>query len=191
MNNRYWAMRHGHSQGNEQGLIVSAPAVGLQGYGLTPLGRRQVEASLAGFSGVTRILSSDFLRARETAALAGERLGLEVHYFEALRERFFGDFDGRSTECYHQVWEADSRDPHHRLGGVESPAQVTERLTRLISELEEQFHSEVILLVSHGDPLQFLETAFLGQCPTTHRQRRPLETAEIRALAAFPKERRA
>lgn len=190
MNNRYWAMRHGHSQGNEQRLIVSSPAVGLEGYGLTDEGQRQVEASLAGFSGPTRIVSSDFLRARETAALAAERLGLEVSFSEALRERFFGDFDGRSTDYYEKVWEADSRDAGNCLNGVESPAQVTERLTRLISELEDRFENEVFLLVSHGDPLQFLETAFLKEAPTTHRRRKPLATAEIRELP-LPEEGRA
>lgn len=40
--NRYLLMRHGHSQANEQGLIISTPARGLTSYGLSSRGEAQL-----------------------------------------------------------------------------------------------------------------------------------------------------
>jgi len=42
-------MRHGHSEANEQGIIVSRPEIGTRRYGLTEKGRAQVEASARAF----------------------------------------------------------------------------------------------------------------------------------------------
>ena len=42
LKNRYFAMRHGQSEANAAGIIVSDPANGCPRYGLTPLGRQQV-----------------------------------------------------------------------------------------------------------------------------------------------------
>ena len=39
LNNRYFAMRHGHSVGNQRGTIVSHPENGCGGFGLSELGR--------------------------------------------------------------------------------------------------------------------------------------------------------
>ena len=39
-----------------------------------------------------------------------------------------------------------------------------------------------VLLVSHGDALQILQTAFSKQCASRHRYQQHLETAEIRQL---------
>ena len=63
--NRYLVMRHGHSEANGQGIIVSTPEIGCSRYGLTGRGREQVAATLEGWSlpKPDRIFSSDFLRA--------------------------------------------------------------------------------------------------------------------------------
>ena len=39
--NRYLLMRHGHSQANAQGTIISSPERGLLAYGLSPQGEQQ------------------------------------------------------------------------------------------------------------------------------------------------------
>jgi hypothetical protein len=41
--NAFFGIRHGESEANVAGLIVSAPEVGTQKYGLTERGRRQVQ----------------------------------------------------------------------------------------------------------------------------------------------------
>ncbi len=80
MKNRYFAMRHGQSEANAARIIASDPAVCLQGFGLTPSGAAQVTASVKGclhefgqvFGQDTLIISSDFLRARQTAQIVAD-----------------------------------------------------------------------------------------------------------------------
>ena len=56
------------------------------------------------------------------------------------------------------------------------------RVTALVIELERRYAATNLLLVSHGDALQILQTAFARQDAATHRQLKHLHTDEIRCL---------
>lgn len=184
--NRYWVMRHGHSEANRQSLIVSDPARGTTGYGLSERGRAEVSRTIAEhqslLSAMDKIYSSDFLRARQTAELVGSHLGIEVELSEALRERRFGTRELQSTQHYAAIWGADRHDPHHQQWQVESVAAVAARLQRWLGELDQQSRDQNYLLVSHGDPLQILLLAAGGGDVRDHRALKPLATAELRPL---------
>jgi probable phosphoglycerate mutase len=187
LRNRYFVLRHGESLANVAGMIVSDPHHGVGQYGLTTHGQQQVRHTLAQHHTLdphTRIYSSDFLRAQETARLAQAQLGVtaDICLCLPLRERYFGHFEGTSTDNYQQVWSADSVDPWHTHHGVESVMAVLDRVTRFVRVLEQRWHGHTIVLVSHGDPLQILQTGFSKQSPATHRQLPPLQPAELREL---------
>ena len=189
LTNSYFAMRHGQSMANVAGKIVSDPVIGVSDYGLSNNGRQQVLRSSEDFmtrnrlSRQTRIISSDFLRARETAQLLAEILGSdEVQFVAELRERYFGEFDGQSDRNYQRVWELDKDNPDHQEFGVESVNAVGARVSRLITILEKQYRGEQIILVAHGDVLQIAQTFFKGLPAEQHRQVPHLEVAEIRPL---------
>ena len=98
LNNRYFAMRHGHSLANQRAIIVSQPENGLDGFGLSDLGRVQVRESLQRFSILPVdiiIVSSDFCRARESAELAAHSLNAveAINLDPRLRERNFGELE--------------------------------------------------------------------------------------------------
>ena len=60
-------MRHGQSEANVAGIIVSDPQIGCNQFGLTALGQQQVIKSASNTSKLnqdTLIISSDFLRAK-------------------------------------------------------------------------------------------------------------------------------
>ena len=192
LKNSYFAMRHGQSMANVAGKIVSDPAIGESDYGLSDYGRHQVlesaedfAKSLPGCSKI-RIISSDFLRARETADLLAESLGseVEVQFVTELRERYFGEFDGQSDRNYQRVWELDKDNPEHQVFGVESVNSVWGRVERLITSLEQQNRGEQFVLVAHGDVLQIAQTLFLGVAAEQHRKLPHLDVAEIRHLQA-------
>ncbi len=61
-----------------------------------------------------------------------------------------------------------------------------ERVTALVSEYVKRIMSATLLLVSHGDALQILQTAFSKQSASSHRYQPQLETAEIRQLILEP-----
>jgi probable phosphoglycerate mutase len=160
LNNRYFAMRHGQSLANEQGLIISDPASGLLAeYGLSETGKKQVRAAAerADLPRTTLIFSSDFSRVQQTAEITREVFDADtIKLTPLLRERYFGNWEKTSNTNYEKIWQLDkqSADTH-----------------------------KDILLVSHGDTLQILQTGLAKMSLTKHRELPHLETAEIRQLA--------
>ncbi len=187
LNNRYFALRHGHSVANQQGIIVSDPLNGVEGYGLSRRGSnqlRRLEAHRFGLDAATRVFSSDFRRARESAEIVHERLRCKqpIAVDKRLRERRFGDLELAANTAYQAVWQADATNPDDRHADCESANQVMARVTSLIIECEQRMSGVKILLVSHGDTLQLLQTAFHREDASRHRRLPHLETAEIREL---------
>lgn len=196
----FYALRHGQSranvarvQGHERiGMIVSQPENGVNGFGLTDQGHLQVVESItdAKEAGIiegkdTFIITSDFKRAVETAEVAKEVLGVRCYVRTALlRERNFGTLERDSAEYYARIWLKDEHNPDHHEYQVESVNQVLDRTTTLIARIlkARAIQRKNILLVSHGDTLQILETAFRKMNPGKHRTLEPLQTAELRPL---------
>lgn len=185
-NNNYYLMRHGQSVANVKGLIISDPAVGCTGYGLTELGRQQVldAAQLIQDHKPTRVISSDFLRTQQTAELITSHFEIDKPTLEAdLRERYFGELDGGSDEHYKEIWEQDLlRVAVYR--NAESVDAVLQRGLKALKKIETDYHNQTILLVSHGDFLQILQTAFAAIQPYSHRDLVHHQQAEIKLLAA-------
>jgi len=186
-------MRHGQSEANVAGIIVSDPQIGCNQFGLTALGQQQVIKSASNTSKLnqdTLIISSDFLRAKNTAETTQKILNTlqPIQYSIALRERFFGELNGKNDSQYQMVWDIDQQNPDHQKFNVESANQVVSRISALIMQLEQQYfdlHKNVgqkILLVAHGDVLQLLQTWVQNVPASQHRSLPHLETAEIRCL---------
>lgn len=180
-------MRHGHSEANQLGIIVSHPDNGRIQYGLSELGRRQVMASLqqpGKLDANTVILTSDFKRARETAEMvaAGLKCHQCVHEELLLRERNFGQLELQTDNRYEAVWQRDEANADNHVDSVESANEVMGRVTTVITECERRYLEATLVLVSHGDALQILQTAFAKLDASTHRSLDHLETAEIRQL---------
>lgn len=191
LQNSWFCLRHGQSEANMQHIIASDPATAVQHFGLTATGRAQVNDTFLApqpLNRHTRIFSSDFKRARETALLAAESLDCssDVAIDTRLRERYFGDFEAKTADQYKTVWQADQKDPQHTLYNVESVAAVATRMCDMVVTVDAEFSGESILVVSHGDPLQILECCFRGRDVAEHRELDPLNTAELRTLSSQP-----
>ena len=193
LSNRYFAMRHGHSIANQQAVIVSHPENGCGGYGLSDMGVSQVQTSLqqdCHLDSNTIIVSSDFRRALESAAIAQQLLDsvFPVTMDIRLRERNFGELELGPDSAYHSVWQQDQDNANSDFRAVESSNAVMARVTALIVELESRYADTNLLLVSHGDALQILQTAFAGLDASSHRELQHLQTAEIRSLKLLNRE---
>jgi probable phosphoglycerate mutase len=199
-------MRHGQSKANVSGVIVSSIEADQRGdFGLSELGREQVLAAArgCGLPADTLICSSDFARARQTAEVMRGSLGAGgVISAPALRERYFGAFDGGPVTGYARVWAADEAGGRQAGGdqgsgdqgggdqdgsGVEPAAAVLARAAGFVADLERGYCGRDILLVSHGDTLQILQAGFAGLDPARHRTVPHLEVAEIRPLHLAPR----
>ncbi|MBF57919.1 histidine phosphatase family protein [Halomonas sp. FeN2] len=179
--NRYLLMRHGHSQANQQGVIVSSPERGIERFGLSEHGEQQLAQLVADWQWPvpTRVVHSDFLRTRQTAAHVAARFGLVPSVDTRLRERNFGELEGQGDDHYPSVWALDAEDAEHRHYQVEALSGVASRMQAVIAEWEQQVSGETILLVSHGDPLQILLTALANKPLTQHREQPALLPASI------------
>lgn len=179
--NRYLLMRHGHSQANAQGKIISSPERGLTNYGLSEQGEQQLVDVLAQWRWPepTRVVHSDFLRTTQTAARVAAAFALNMQKEERVRERHFGELDGQADSHYPEVWAFDAQSAEHTQWQVEPVSRVAARMCAVLDALEQRFEGETVLVVSHGDPLQILLTALAGKPLTQHREQPALLPASI------------
>lgn len=189
----YYIMRHGQSTANVNKLIVSKLENGvLSKYGLTELGREQSQKSAKCLfidqnkSEEFVIVYSPFSRTKDTAIEIAKILQyssmIEV---EDLRERDFGDLELMSSENYNKFWLEDRVNPKSKIFNSESLNEVLHRVVNVINELEKKSFPAMqkIILVSHGDTLQILQTAFLNISVNKHNTDvLYMDNAQIRRL---------
>lgn len=189
LRNEYHALRHGWSKANEAGVIVSRIDSGARlEYGLHETGKEQARVAAEAFREVVggrpvTVLASDFSRAFQTAKAVAAAVGADVEAEPALRERDFGAFELGPNTAYDQVWARDAVDAAHTEWGVEAASAVLARSAGAVQRVERAHAGHVVLLVSHGDCLQILQTAFAGVDVSEHRSLVHLETCELRLLA--------
>lgn len=100
------------------------------------------------------LLASDLRRARETAEILGEVLGLEVEIESRLRELDVGEWAGLTrSEIERRDRSAllafESGDPSVRPGGGESRAELRRRARDLVRDLGKRFSGERLIVVTH------------------------------------------
>jgi broad specificity phosphatase PhoE len=142
-------VRHGETDWNADGR--------LQGHTDRPLsdyGRRQARL-LAGeleAEKLEAIYSSDLDRARETAEVVGERLGLPVELDPDLREKDWGNWEGLTLV---------ERDRVEFVG--ESTEVHAERTLRALRRIAERHLDESrVLVVTHGGSVRRVQVAAMG-----------------------------
>lgn len=142
-------VRHGETAANRARL-----ALGRADPLLTEHGESQAQAlaeSLAS-SGATRVLSSPLLRARQTAAMVADVLGLTIEVDDRLVEMDYGDWDERSfSEFPPEDLARWRRDASFAPPGGESLLAVGERVALLCRE---HIDGPPIIAVSHVSPIK-------------------------------------
>lgn len=161
MSTRAILVRHGESVSNADPELAALPLE--EGDRLTERGREQARRAGAALGALepTALLSSTMGRARETAELIGERIGLEVvelPYITELRES--RNYDSmNATEQKLRRWSAwmteHGDDPDFSWQGAESFDQVRGRVRRLKDDLERDHSGGRPLVVTHGLFLRF------------------------------------
>ncbi len=194
LRNRYFAMRHGESEANVLGVAVGDPQRGVEGFGLTDVGRRQAVAAAKTFKELymqsindteIEIIASDFRRTRETAELLARTLGdsVPVQLREGLRERSFGKLEGKDHRTMAALWKREGIEALISRYGCERAKAVQDRVVKVIRYLEEEKQRKTLVLVSHADPIQVLMAAFAGLDLSEHKRIAPLDYAEVAELS--------
>ena len=158
---RIIALRHGETAWNVDTRI--------QGHLDIPLsanGRWQAErlAEALRSEPINAIYASDLTRAWETAQYVSQSHGLPVIREQGLRERDFGDFEGKTFAEIELLLPEQSlrwrkRDPQFCPAGGESLVTLQARVLEAAGRLAAQHPGEQIALVGHGGVLDVLYRA--------------------------------
>jgi probable phosphoglycerate mutase len=155
--------RHGETDWNAAGRWQGQTDVPLNA-----TGRAQASTLAARLraEGVRAIATSDLCRARGTAEIVGEALGLEIAFVDAaLRERAYGKWEGLTRcECqarFPEEWARHVSDPRTSPPGGESMDALLARVVPAVHRVAEGVASPA-LLVTHGGVMRAFLTAALG-----------------------------
>jgi 2,3-bisphosphoglycerate-dependent phosphoglycerate mutase len=141
-------VRHGETDWNAEGR--------LQGHTDTQLndfGRRQARGladALVG-RGIDALYSSDLARARETAEIIGERIGVPVELVVDLREKDWGTWEGLTGAERARVEFAGETTEAHRT-----------RVLRALRSISGRHPQGRVLVVTHGGSVRRVQAAALG-----------------------------
>jgi broad specificity phosphatase PhoE len=150
-------VRHGETTWNELGIVQGQ----LDDARLSAEGKAQVIAvaeRLREYS-FQWIVTSDLTRARETAAIIDDAIGLEVAIAPALRERSYGVYEGRPLSelpsSASGVQDGKVVDASARPDGGESLDDLYARCAKFIDSLRAAGNDR-LLLVTHGGTIRAL-----------------------------------
>jgi probable phosphoglycerate mutase len=158
---RIIAIRHGETAWNTDTRIQGQLDIPLNETGHWQAAR--LGEALAG-EPIVAIYASDLLRAWETAQYVGRALGLGVTRETGLRERGFGDFEGRTfAEIEKQLPEQSllwrRRVPDFAPPGGETLIALRERVVTTAERLAARHPGELIALVGHGGVMDVMYRA--------------------------------
>ncbi len=158
---RILAIRHGETLWN-----VDSRIQGHLDIGLNETGRWQAERLGMALKDepITAIYASDLSRAHDTALAVSRRTGVPVQAEPGLRERSFGEFEGRTfaeieTALPEQAQRWRQRDPSFTPAGGESLLMLEARVLSVAGRLAAQHPGEQIALFAHGGVLDILYRA--------------------------------
>ena len=158
---RIIAIRHGETDWN-----VSTRIQGHLDIPLSATGRWQAArlASALREQKIQAIYASDLTRAWETAQFVARTLAISVVKEEGLRERHFGDFEGKTfaeieAELPDQALRWRRRDPHFAPNGGETLVALRDRVLKTATRLAARHPGEQIALVGHGGVMDVLYRA--------------------------------
>jgi probable phosphoglycerate mutase len=167
-------VRHGQSSWNVEGRLQGQTDEA----GLTDLGKeqsRRIAEFLAPIRPV-RLLTSDLMRARQTAEIISETTGLAPILTTLLREVHYGTMEGLTTEQAAGEWERLSPlavdgygcplpFSERRLGGGESIQDVQARMDALLATPWVTEATGDVVIVTHGDAIRAMLGRLLGDDP--------------------------
>ena len=146
----FWYLRHGETDWNARGW-----SQGNTDIPLNPTGIAQARAAAEQLRnrGIVSIIASPLSRARVTAEIVGERLGLPVMLDDGLREVRFGVQEGRPMGDWFPDWVAGRFTPD----GAESFPALRDRAIGAINRAVTQ--PPAVLVVAHGALFRALRSA--------------------------------
>jgi len=158
----FYLVRHGETEWNVSGLMQGHADSPLTEKGLTQLAEVKQLLAHVHFDAA---FSSDLLRAKKTAEVIALEQKIAIKTTEAIRERNYGQFEGKTFDEYNralqrlvkQYAEKSERELEmHRLHGVEPTEMTVTRFITFLRETAVAYAGKTVLVVSHGGVMRYL-----------------------------------
>lgn len=185
-------MRHGQAISNVKNLCSCWPEKFKNS--LTILGEEIVRESaeklkskldLEGQS-IDLIFSSDLLRAKQTAEIAGKILEVKPKFDKRLREIGFGIYNNKKLEGMWKSFKHEESRISKGANGGESYKDILGRMMSFLEDINKKYKKRNILIISHEGPLFLLQGKIMGLSFKETIKEFPLDKrihkAEIREL---------
>jgi broad specificity phosphatase PhoE len=156
----FWYLRHGETDWNAQGLSQGNIDIPLNATGLA---QARSAAQKLRNRGIASIVASPLSRARVTAELVGEALGLPVTLDRDLREVAFGVQEGQGMSGWFADWVASRFTPE----GAETFVALRHRAVTAINRASAL--PPAVLVVAHGALFRAIRAA-MGIEPNVRTQ---------------------
>jgi len=178
-----YVMRHGESEKNTKGIYSDTE----NKYGLTEKGKSQAKEAISELKGkVDIIISSPVLRAKQTAEIVGEALGIEVRESSEIDEVDGGDWDERKIVEIEDKKEYDNLPDEEffvtkRGETGEAWADVEKRSYEFVARTLKENPDKKILFVTHAGVMIYLLKALRRM--STSRTRSMLSNGKFHTYA--------
>jgi probable phosphoglycerate mutase len=146
----FWYLRHGETDWNRQGLSQGNIDIPLNELGLVQA--REAAVRLRD-RGITSIVASPLSRARVTAEIVGEALGVAVTIEPDLREVSWGVHEGKPLDEWFHTWISGHATPE----GAESFDTLRRRSVAGLNRAVGQ--PPAVLVVAHGGVFRAIRSA--------------------------------
>ena len=157
----FWFLRHGQTDWNARNVSQGNVDIPLNETGLA---QAREAAPLLRNRGIASLIASPLSRARVTAEIAAETLGLPVQVDEGLREVSFGTMEGQPMAA---GWFAEWVEGRHTPEGAETFLDLQIRAATAVNRCLE--NTPVVLVVAHGALFRALR-ALMGLEPNVRLQ---------------------
>lgn len=148
-------IRHGQTDWNSQGLLQGSSDIPLN-----DTGRRQALDAIMTLRSRPwdAVVSSPLLRARETAVIIAEGLGIPLGgSYSGLVERDYGSLEGSSAAAAIERW------PSRDYPSAESLDAVATRGEKALAEIAADFRGSAVLAVCHGTIIRYTLARLAGR----------------------------
>lgn len=153
----FYLVRHGEAESNVKNIGNSFPEK--RKMRLTEKGLKQVAATaeLLSQKMVDVIIASPLERTQETAAVIGEKTGVEVLTDERLHEVGLGIYNDKPLEKFFSKYpDMRVRISTDSADGVENYIDMRGRIESLLRDIKKAYVNKKVVIVSHGDVLDQL-----------------------------------
>ncbi len=181
-------VRHGETPWNAERRLQGHQDIPLNALGLAQAGAAaRYLAQRHATTPFAAVLSSDLLRARQTADTIATSLDLTVWDVPGLRERHYGAFEGKTPAeaAQHDAAGYETlvarADLAAQPGQAEALEAMVDRIEACLGQLVRQYQGQSVILVTHGGVLDVLYRRAMGR-PLTGPRDAPIPNAGLNWL---------